>query len=706
MYRLVVRHSPSLSTIALVTSLLVALAANPSPAQEKEPAKKEPAKATVPLSRVVLFNSGVGFYEHLGQVQGNARLDLNFKVDQINDLLKSMVVQDLDGGRVSTVTYGSKDPITKTLKSFPIDLTGKPTIAQLLDQVRGEKVEIEGATKLTGIIIGVETQKQTVNKDQVIEVQMLNLLTDSGLASVPLNTVGRIRLVNEKLNVEFRKALALLAQVHDTDKKTVSLDFSGDGQRKVRVGYIQESPVWKTSYRLVLGKKEPFLQGWAIVENTTESDWENVRLTLVSGRPISFVMDLYQPLYIPRPQVQLELYGSLGPQTYDQDLAGKEQQFRILSESRREKAAPAAPGFAGRGPARESASAIVADGLMADAPAEQAAMNIRQGVHSVAQAGNVGELFEYVIAAPVTLSRQRSAMLPIVNESIKGEKVSIYNPAVQPKHPLNGLKLVNSSKVHLMQGPITVFDEGIYAGDAKIDDIPPGGERLISYALDLSTEVAPEQKSHPEQLVSVRLSKGTLSVKRKLTRAMDYTIKNSGKADKKVLIEYPLDPNWKLLEPKTPAEKTRSLYRFAVTAEPGKPASLGVREEQVVDQVFAVSNLDDNTILFYVRANVVSDGVKAALREVINRKHQIQQAMMKLQQIQQQIGAIEQDQNRIRQNMAQVQRDTDLYRKYLAKFTQQEDQIEKLRGQVQEISAELARLQKALDEYLMGLDLS
>ena len=694
------RRSLSPSTLALLTGLLTLLVINPSSAQEKESAKPAPAKATVPLSRVVLFNSGVGFYEHLGQVQGNARLDLNFKVDQINDLLKSMVVQDLNGGRVSTVTYGSKDPITKTLKSFPIDLTNKPTIAQLLDQVRGEHVEIDGAHKLTGIIIGVESQKQIVPKDQIIEVQMLNLLTETGLASVPLNTVGRIRLVNDKLNAEFRKALALLAQVHDTDKKTVSLDFSGDGQRKVRVGYIQESPVWKTSYRLVLSKEEPFLQGWAIVENTTESDWENVRLTLVSGRPISFVMDLYQPLYIPRPQVQLELYGSLGPQTYDQDLAAKGKQFNRLSEHQKPSSR-----LAGRAPAKDAPEAAQMQDAM-EAPVTEALMDIRQGVQSVAQAGNVGELFEYVIATPVTLSRQRSAMLPIVNESIKGEKVSIYNPSVQPKHPLNGLKLVNSSKVHLMQGPITVFDDGIYAGDAKIDDIPPGSERLISYALDLSTEVATEHKSHPEQLVSVKLSKGTLSVKRKLTRAMDYTIKNSSKADRKVLIEYPLDPNWKLLEPKTPTEKTRSLYRFAVTAEPGKPASLGVREEQVVDQAFAVSNLDDNTILYYVRANVVSDKVKDALREVINRKHQIQQAMVKLQQLQQQIGAIEQDQNRIRQNMAQVQRETDLYRKYLAKFTQQEDQIEKLRGQVQETSTELAGLQKALNEYLMGLDLS
>ena len=158
----------------------------------------------------------------------------------------------------------------------------------------------------------------------------------------------------------------------------------------------------------------------------------------------------------------------------------------------------------------------------------------------MAQASDVGEMFQYEIASPVTLPRQQSAMLPIVNESVKGEKVSIYNPSVQAKHPLNGLRLTNSTDLHLMQGPITVFDGGAYAGDAKIDDLPPKSERLISYALDLDTEVAPESTGRPEQLVNVSIVKGTLHASRKLTRVQNYTVKNSGSKVKKVLIEYPL----------------------------------------------------------------------------------------------------------------------------------------------------------------------
>ncbi len=300
---------PAIAFLTIVAAAITAAAAE----QSKD--------VNLPLKRVILFNSGVGFFEHSGKVDGNAKVEMKFKVDQVNDLLKSMVVEDLDGGQISTVNYGSKDPITKTLKSFSIDLTANPTLAQLLQQVRGERVELEAPNKFSGIILGVETRKKQVGKDTIIDEDILNLLCDEGFHAVPMDTIATLRLSNAKLDAELRKALALLASAHDTDKKDVELSFLGQGQRRVRVGYIQESPVWKTTYRLVLSDEKPLLQGWAIVENTSEEDWSNVNLSLVSGRPISFVMDLYQPLYVPRPEVQLELLTSLRPQTYGQDLA-------------------------------------------------------------------------------------------------------------------------------------------------------------------------------------------------------------------------------------------------------------------------------------------------------------------------------------------------------------------------------------------------
>jgi hypothetical protein len=427
-------------------------------------------------------------------------------------------------------------------------------------------------------------------------------------------------------------------------------------------------------------------------------------------------MDLYQPLYVNRPVVEQELYASLRPQTYGQDLAGADKDFskksvEALSDKREELgrlrrqagatarfAAPKADGLEKNRASDYSFGATAGGGVPM--------LNLQEGVQSVAQAGNVGELFQYEIATPVTLQRQQSAMLPIVNDSVKGEKLSIYNQNVQPKHPLNGLRLTNSTDLHLMQGPITVFDGGAYAGDAKIDDLQPGTERLISYALDLDTEVAPESTGHPEQLLKVRLAKGVLHIDNKHSRTNKYTIKNSGKKSKTVLVEYAHDAQWTLVTPKEPSEKTRDLYRFSVKAEPGKPALLTVEEERVINQQVALTNLDDGAIAFYINAKVVSDKVKVALQEVVKRKRAIQDVLAKRQQTEQQIKVVDEEQARIRQNMAQLDRNSELYKKYVTKFTAQEDQVEKLRSQIQELQQDETKQRQALDKYLIELDLS
>ena len=691
------RNAVRCTTYALLAGLVAASAA-----------AQEPAQADIPLKKVVMFSSGVAFYERAGEVEGDKSVELRFNTRDINDLLKSMVLQDEGGGRVSTVSYGSKDPITRTLQTFAIDLTSNPTLADLLSQIRGEKVEIDAPTKIVGTILGVEKRKKPVGDKDTVEVEYLTLLTDDGLRSVALDAVGRIKLADEKLDAELRQALAVLATGKSKDKKSVTLSFTGAGKRPVRVGYIQESPIWKTSYRLVLSEDKPLLQGWAIVENTTEEDWNDVNLTLISGRPISFVMDLYQPLYVDRPVVQPELYASLRPRTYDQDLAAAGVEFE--KAARRESLAIDRARVPAPEPSGGRAGLARSGRFLQDAEERKAGAMLGdlagKSVQSVAQASDVGELFQYRIATPVSLARQKSAMLPIVNESVEGEKLSIYNPAVHAKHPLNGLRLKNTTDLHLMQGPITVFDGGAYAGDAQIQALPAGSERLISYAMDLDTEVAPTSTGEPEQLVSVKIVRGTLHVTRKHGRKQSYVVKNSGDAAKKVLIEHPAGQGWTLVEPKEPAEKTRDLYRFAVMAEPGKPAALAIREERTDVQYVALANVDDNTIATFLKAKEVSDKVKAALAEVIKRKATLAALAAQRTDLERQVTVIFQEQERIRQNMAQLARDSDLYRRYVTKFNEQEDSLENLRNQTRSLQEQETASRQSLDKYLQELELS
>ena len=299
------------------------------------PSAEAGPQVNLPVTHIVLYTSGVGYFQRDGYAEGTGQGVLRFKAEHINDLLKSLVVQDFDGGQITAVTYDSRDPITRTLKSFAVDLTDKPTLGQLLDQMRGEAVEVSTPQPVSGVIVSVESKQQALGEQHVVEVQYVNLLTEHGLRSLALAQVQHVRLRNPQLEAELRQALAVLAASHDTQKKTVLFSFEGTGRRRVRLGYIMETPVWKTSYRLVLTDNDkPFLQGWALVENTSDEDWQAVHLSLISGRPISFLMDMYEPLYAPRPVVVPELYAALKPQVYGQamETAGETLQEARLAK--------------------------------------------------------------------------------------------------------------------------------------------------------------------------------------------------------------------------------------------------------------------------------------------------------------------------------------------------------------------------------------
>src|SRR4051794_34350812 len=407
-----------------VTGLLVA----PSFSKARLAARAQdegPKHTPLSIGQVVLFSSGVGFFQREGTVDGDARIDLSFPVADVNDLLKSMVLRDRDGGHVAAVSYDSNAPLERTLQSFAVNLTANPALAKILDQARGEKVEVAlsaaGAGQpatLTGTVVGVETQKQAAGKDAAVDVSVLNLWCADGLRGVRLPDVQRVRLLNPALDSEFRKALEALAQSHDAQKKAVSLSFTGEGKRRVSVGYVVDNPLWKTSYRLVLGgekQEKPYLQGWAVVENSSDEDWRGVRMALVSGRPVSFRMDLYTPLFVPRPLVEPELFASLRPPSYSGALNGVPAMAQTAPAP--PPSVPAGPGQASRN-GRRAPSGGFRGGERADMPVNRLEekeaeasrafgvqldqrMDLAQGVASAANAAKLGDFFRYAIDHPV-----------------------------------------------------------------------------------------------------------------------------------------------------------------------------------------------------------------------------------------------------------------------------------------------------------------
>lgn len=690
----------------------------------------------LPISRVVLFNSGVGYFSRSGEVVNDARVDLTFPEQDINDLLKSMVLEDFNGGRVAGVAYDSREPISRTLASFAVNLDGNPTFAGILQQMRGERVEVVVSPtaanqpgKLNGVIVGVEKQKQAKG-NTTVDVEMLNLWCAEGLRSVAVPDVQQLRFLNPVIENEFRRALEVLSLSHDTQKKAVSLYFAGDGKRKVRVGYVIEAPIWKTSYRLLLADKEkPYLQGWAMVENPTDEDWAGVQVTLVSGRPISFKMDLYNPLFVDRPTVEPELFRSLRPVTYrggiKQDGAiaadAPEADAKGLAAGAAPPAAPGAPGFGGRA-AKGAAQAAADRGLRLAETADKATEDERRrfaqevgrelgnrlatgAVASAATAGALGDFFHYVIDHPVTLGRQKSAMLPIVVKEIDGQKVSIYNERVLKAHPLLGLRFKNTSGTHLNQGPITVFEGSLYAGDTRILDVQPNEERLVSYAIDLATEVDPQVGPGTQRITSVKAVRGIITTKTLLTEEKRYRIVNRGQADRTLLIEHPNRTNqqFKLVDTDKPVEETAEVYRFQTPVKAGETKTFTVKEQRELASSIQLTNNADDQIRYFLNLAEASPALKDQLRKALEVKAQWDVVRRELAQVQADLQRLNADQDRIRKNLRETPRDAEVYNVYLKKLSDQEKEIDALTERQKKLMDQEFQARKRYDDFLANI---
>ncbi len=549
-----------------------------------------------------------------------------------------------------------------------------------------------------------------------METAFLNLVTEDGIKSMELDALNAIKLDDPGLQEELNRALAAVAGARDQDKKPVEIHFNGTGERHVRLGYVVETPVWKASYRLVLPDDKTAaadkdakgtLQGWAMVDNQTDNDWNNVKLSLVSGRPISFQQDLYQPLYVPRPMVVPEEYASLQPPVYE----GADKDEAIPGLPAAAKAAPRIYRNSTRlvdqtrGMSALNQAQNIPAAPMAAAPASPPPDFFGASMQSIAETAQMGELFQYTVGN-VSLARQRSAMIPILNDPVRVDKLSIYNESTLAKHPLNGVRLHNNTpdKKHLLQGPVTVFDAGGYAGDARLDDVPPGETRLLSYGVDLQTESTARNLDQQQAIQTGRIVKGVLELTRKVVSAKAYTLDNKSDHDRNYVVEHPVRVGWKIVDTPAPYQTTDKAYRFALTAPAGKQATLTIHEENIQGQTIELvsSRLEDAE--FYSRTGEIPAPVREALAKAATLKHEVADSQTQINDRDAQIKALASDQARIRENLKTVGKSGDFAARQLKKLDDQESQIDRLRTETDALRTKLDGQQHELDSYLTGLN--
>lgn len=663
-----------LATLALAAACTVAGLAS---AQEAE----------LPVKAVTLYTSGVGFFEHNGTVaDGQSTSTLRFSADQINDLLKSLVVQDLDGGTIDSVTYAATGPLNRQLSSFQIDLSGTPSLASLLGQLKGARISIEtdDVDPIVGTVVGID-ERSVADGDVEVAKAFVTLFTGSSLASVAIDDVTNFEILDEKLRDELAAALEAVAAARDKDKRSVGLSFQGEGERRVRVGYVVETPVWKTSYRLLLGD-EPTMQGWAIVENQTDFDWQDVRLGLVSGRPISFEMPLGDPLYADRPQVEVPKPPSVRPRAYGGGTRASALRDAPMS--------------------RASLPATAAMESMDQSPNFQSKAD-----YSGLQAGSVqgsstdrGALFEYRVAS-VSIDRQTSAMIPVISETVKAEPVSLFDPSQNLSNPMTAVLFENVTDKHLPAGPVTVFDAEGYAGEAQITDVPGGQSRLIAFGVDLDLLVRAEGLDGEEVITAGSISDGVLTLQRRLRQQVTYVIDNQADEEKTVILLHRVDDSEIEGDLKPYEETDDGIGRFRVTAAVGVTEAPIVRSRILENRYRLFDNEDLEQLVFLTERGELPAELREAMTEAAAKLRAVNDSQRTIDAIENELETIADEQGRLRKNMDNVDRGSDYYKRLLKKLNDQETRIEELRTRRTEVAAERDKRREAYREFIRSLDL-
>jgi len=677
----------------------------------------DPAEAALPIRRITLYRSGVASFERAGSVSGDATLRLKFDNAQVNDVLKSLVAADMSGkGSVRGVSYASNAPLARRLAAFGINLGDDPSMGVLLGRLRGAEVKVTSANgTVAGTILGGEMREEASgNAQKTIQVPFLNIVGKGGIQSVNLHEARSIELADPDLQAELMKALGAIAQQRQEQSRSLDVSFAGTGDREVAVMYTHESPVWKASYRVLLDEKAPTrMSGWAIIENTTDEDWTDVRLSLVSGRPVSFTMDLQEPLFAWRPNVAVPSVGGMMPRVYEDSVADR---FAANQSKDELQAAGKKMSIANRGQSVENRRSFsVVDAAPAAAPAMEQSLQERDASigsslssSMPAGAGGVvtGEVFHYDVSTPTTIARQSSAMIPIVGADVKTRRVSILSPgpANQTRYPMRGMELTNSTDLQLLPGPLAIYDSGVYAGDSMIEQIGPGDTRLISYATDLEV-VAVTDESSSSDMKRLRIVQGSFEMRSISTQTTTYKLRNKNeKTARTVILEQPRLGGYKLVESLKPTSETASLYRFEVELKPGEKKDFTVVQESAGVTTLGINSYDDRTILAWQQSGKVSPKVLETFREVAKRQAAIKSLERKSSDLDAEWKRISEDQNRTRANMQAIDRNSDLYARYMKKLGEQETQGEQIGADNINTRNELRKLQDELNKFLSELN--
>lgn len=638
--------------------------------------------AEIPLRKVVMYSSGVSYFEHGGVVKDDDVVSLHFTAQQMDNLLKSLVVRDFGGGTIGSIEYPAQNPLEKSLEAFPINVAGNLSRSDLLSQLRGAKVDFVFSQKrnLSGIVLGIESD-QIVDSSgaRISKPARVAVLTDDGsIQALNLDEIRSFTPNDPELVKELSKALATLSSEKNAQRKPFTIRFNGKGERKIVFGYVLDTPIWKCSYRLNLNDDgSARLQGWAIVENQTDSDWTNLNLSLVSGDPIFLRAPLYASVYNPATELREK----------NKAYKRKNENWSLKAN---EKPAPAVFN------AMSSADASVAY--------ESGSLFQGEISKNLASGEEIGALFEYKIPAPVTLPRRQATMLELLAADVPTEKVLACDPSVSSS-VYNAFFMKNDTGKLLLRGPLAVYDAGAYGGDSEMPLLAIGGDVVARYGISADVKADPMNDSFSET-VSLKAARGVLTIKRILKNKRKYVFRNQSEEKKTLILYSPVMDGWKLIEAVSKPWRTEDgKNRFRVELPGNQTTEFFVVSERTLSEEVQLRPDNWNQLSGIVAKGSLSDEQKAAWGKAVELQQKVVAAERAVKDCEAKLKELSDNQARTRNNLDRLSRvsENEFHRQLVERLLEEGKTIDAEQLRLQELRTAHRQAQKALEDYLSSM---
>jgi regulator of replication initiation timing len=666
--------------------------------------------ADLPVTRIVLYKHGVGFFERQGIVPMGEEARLDFRTADMNDVLKSLTVTDASGNRIAAIRYDSNETLDQRLARYPFTPVNDQPLTGFLDGLKGARVELKvGGTLARGAILGARGLAAPSDPQNRPAIEQVSLLLDSGeLATYNLATVNSIRFLDPNLEEQLRQYLQTLGQSNAHEQRRIFIDFAEPGAHTLHISYISPTAIWKSSYRLTLAQSNSILEGWAIVDNTTDEDWNHVNLSVVSGRPISFVSLLDTPRYGQRSVAELPADRAAGPVVYggSADVVAQVPSARVPIEG------SGSGGGMGGGTYKTQSGAAggVIGGVVSStgaAPPSQRLSEFAKLESSSVQGATgatLGELFEYDFDAPITVKKNQSAMLPFLQNRVSAHKLLIYTDN-DGEHPVNAAEITNDTEKTLDGGPITVYDGGAYAGEALFETLKAGDKRLIGYAVDYGTRITSSFNSASRRVREVHVKDGCLSIRYSNHSIRTYTINNVDAKPKTLILQQDGVSQYSVISPK-PVERTTTAYRFEANLQPNSSREYKIELEQTYQTSDSITSSTPDFLMTLVNNKDLSASDRSQLNAVVELERQIADSSAQIEATKSQVTDLTEDQMRLRQNIDSLNRvkgQEEQVRAYSESLSKNEAQLASLRDRERSLATRKSNLDTSLRSAVSNL---